>query len=191
MEAAAGEVPEALEPLWAACDSLAAVGFESPSWHDAPQLENTRGWQRAAAQAVDSFCQRALLRELDAPSAALLDSQAGPYAARVFTARPTPLFRVLLLRRLRVPLPLTAARCSRMMFSDITLQPATGLVFCAHVEARLNERLPEFVGRLAPLLQPDERRIEVIANIASLGWRPTCRRHYTRLAAHCGGRATS
>ena len=58
-------LPEALEPLRAACDSLAAVGFESPSWHDLlhgeappvfgddePQLDNTRGWQRAASQAI-------------------------------------------------------------------------------------------------------------------------------------------
>ena len=54
--------------------------------------------------------------EADSASAALLLSQAGPHAARVFVARPTlpefslasPLFRVLLLRRLRrcqMPMP--------------------------------------------------------------------------------------
>ena len=60
--------------------------------------------------------------ELDPSAAALLDSQAGLFAARIFTARPTSPehpelslvpshFRVLLLRRLRLPLPLTAAYC--------------------------------------------------------------------------------
>ena len=49
----------------------------------------------------------------------LLALQSGPHAARVFVARPTspelsldsPVFRALLLRRLRMPLPLVAARC--------------------------------------------------------------------------------
>ena len=66
---------------------------------------------------MDEFCFRSILRELDPPAAALLDSPAGPFAARIFTARPTSPelslapshFRVLLLRRLRLPLPLTAA----------------------------------------------------------------------------------
>ncbi|CAE7901835.1 unnamed protein product [Symbiodinium sp. KB8] len=57
----------------------------------------------------------------DTTSAALLDSQAGPQAALVFATRPTlpefslesPLFRAILLRRLRLPLPLASAtyRC--------------------------------------------------------------------------------
>ena len=95
----ASELTEALLPLQDARDSLSAVGFEPPSWHDllhaqkppqpVPDIDSTRGWQRAASQAVDGFCQRALMRELDASPAALLDSQSGPYAARVFTTRPT------------------------------------------------------------------------------------------------------
>ena len=52
-----------------------------------PQLDNTRGWQRAASQAVDGFCQQTLLRELDASSAALLDSQTGPYDLNVVPVR--------------------------------------------------------------------------------------------------------
>ena len=88
------------------------------SAEDEPQLDLTRGWQRLAARAVDDFCHRALLRELDPSSIALLESQAGPFAARVLTARPTspeltldsPLFRVFILRRLRLPLPLTGAQ---------------------------------------------------------------------------------
>ena len=146
-----------------ACDFLSAVGFEPPScWHDAlhgeeprplvqgePQLDSTRGWQRAASQAVDART-RCLLRR---PA-----RLAGPYAARVFTARPTspelslepPLFRALLLRRLR----LTAARCgvaNRMMPSEITLPLAHGLVCCARVGAQLSGRRPEYAGRRALL----------------------------------------
>ena len=48
-----------------------------------PQLDR----QRAASQAVDGFCQQTLLRELDASSAALLDSQTGPYDLNVVPVR--------------------------------------------------------------------------------------------------------
>ena len=49
----------------------------------------------------------------------MLDSQSGPHAASVFPTRPvspelslrSSFLRVLLLRRLRLPVPLTAARC--------------------------------------------------------------------------------
>ena len=89
-----GSLPEALESLRVARNSLAAIGFEPPIWEEllqaeAPsQLEEdpsrdlTRGWQRPASQAVDDFCHRAFVREIDAASAALLESQAGPHAAR-------------------------------------------------------------------------------------------------------------
>ena len=121
--------PEVLQSLLLARASLTASGFAPPSWpqlwntsaprdeEDEPQLDTTRGWQRPASKAVDEFGFRSIHRELDPPAAALLDSQAGPFAARIFTARPTSPelslapshFRVLLLRRLRLPLPLAAA----------------------------------------------------------------------------------
>ena len=94
------------------------VAHASPQQHDDdPGVHVTRGWQRSVSRALDDFGD--LRRELDPASAAMLDSQAGPYAARVFTARPTspelclpsPLFRALLLRRLRMPLPLAPAAC--------------------------------------------------------------------------------
>ena len=76
------------------------------------------GWRRHASHAVDPCCLRAIRRELDAASLAMLDSQSRPHTASVFTTRPvslelslrSPLFRVLL-RWLRLPLPLSAARC--------------------------------------------------------------------------------
>ena len=94
---AASKLSELL-PLQTARDSVFAVGFEHPSWHDLLHGEEPRrliqdteqlhkdSWLAAChVQAVDGFCQRALLRQMDASSA----SQAGPYAARVLNARPT------------------------------------------------------------------------------------------------------
>ena len=149
---------------------------------DGPQLDSTRGWQRAVSQAVDGFCQRALLRELDASSAALLDSQAGPYAARVLTARPTspelslesPPFQALLLRpscHCRSLQP-DAGVANRMVPSEITLPLAHGLVCCARPgrpgvcrEAGATVAMHALVRDLniVPVRQ-DERRIEIIAN---------------------------
>ena len=72
---------------------------------------------------------------------ALLDSQAGPHAARVLTTRPTlpefslesPLFRAILLRRLRLPLPLTSADTVAAHTSVLvvtTSPPARAPAFC-------------------------------------------------------------
>ena len=75
-----------------------------------PSLDLTRGCHRPASQAVDAFCHACLGRPA---------GLAGPHAACVLTTRPTlpefslesPLFGAILLRRLRLPLPLTSARC--------------------------------------------------------------------------------
>ncbi len=100
---------------------LAEQGFQVPPWaslltappppatetEDEP-LDLTRGWQRAASRAVDDTACAQLLPLIDPASRAMLESQAGPFAARVFTPAS---FRVLLLRRLRLPLPLDSVRC--------------------------------------------------------------------------------
>ena len=92
-------LPLALQSALDAHASLSAIGFEPSAWAELPdaqmpsQLEEersfdlTRGWQ--LSQAVNDFCHRPSLRQTDAASAALLDSQAGPHAVRVFTTRPT------------------------------------------------------------------------------------------------------
>ena len=107
-----------LRPACPATRLLPSVSSPALGW---TSIDFPRGWQRPASQAVDDFCHRAFLREADTTSAALLDSQAGPQAALVFATRPTlpefslesPLFRAILLRRLRLPLPLASAtyRC--------------------------------------------------------------------------------
>ena len=141
----------------------------------------THGWQRPASRTVDEFCHRAISRELDAPSLAMLDSQSGSHAASVFTTRPvspelslsSPLFRVLLLRQLRLPLPLTSARCRCRQLHDLfgdhlAACPRSGVEraaarICREAGATvaLNVRLRDLNVDVA---RQDERRIEVIAN---------------------------
>ena len=79
----------------------------------------TRGWQRSASHVLDAPFAGFLAQRLDASSQAMLESQCGPFASKVFTALPTSpevrlepaIFRVLLLRRLPLPLPLVPALC--------------------------------------------------------------------------------
>ena len=78
-----------------------------------------RGWQRHASATVHSkFREQEVWPSLSQAERAMLRSQSGPLASVPFTARmdPEP-FRVLLLRRLRMPLPLTAraCRCGRLL----------------------------------------------------------------------------
>ena len=99
-----------------------------------PPLQNTddqgpptfhKGWQRLAAAAQRKAMKDELLNTPDPASQAMLASQSGPYASRAFTtipysddlSFPSHLFRILLLRRLRVPLPLTerSRRCRRVL----------------------------------------------------------------------------
>ena len=117
--------------LLEATDVLVAAGFRAPVWADLPQLAPVqpaddaepevalRGWQRPASRVLDDFALAEHRRSVGPAELALLDSQSGPFAARILTVRPTvpelavdsALFRVLLLRRLRLPLPLAPARC--------------------------------------------------------------------------------
>ena len=124
----------------------------------------TRGWQRLASHTADGFCHRAIRRKLDAPNLAMSDSQSGPHAASVFTTTPvspelslsSPLFRVLLLRPLRLPLPLTSVRCRWAGLLSALLRASAGRATVA-----LNVRLR---GLNVDVARQDERRIEVIAS---------------------------
>ena len=120
----------------------------------------------------------------------MLQSQSGPYASRTFTTipfgldttYPSHLFRVLLLRRLRLPLPLSARICRRRRIVDplgdhraacaqagvlrgrgIPLERAAARV-CREAGARVttNTRLSDL--NLDHINRQDDRRIEVIAN---------------------------
>ena len=126
-----------LRELQAARSQVVAEGFAAcPGWRDLalgarPQQvqedepgepgEWPRGWQRSAASAREQFAREALLNGRHALSAqaALLRSQSGPCGGKVFTALPTSTLttvpsaelRVLLLRRLHLPIPMVPRRC--------------------------------------------------------------------------------
>ena len=121
--------------------ALAARGQRSPTWPELanglrpPQLvdedslefgDYLRGWQRIASSPGEHQAFDGLLERLDEPSRALLLSQGGTFGSRALTVFPTlpelrltnSQFRVLLLRRLRLPLPFTSRRCSCRCFLD-------------------------------------------------------------------------
>ena len=135
------EGPESTRSAAIAAHQLAGVeGFEVPSWealsdglrpHEPEDHEPgdvKHGWQHEAASRVErQFLERDLMVRLTAPDQALMRSQSGPYsgmalsvAPAIFLTRIDPaLFRVLLLRRLRLPLPLSSrwCRCGRPLDS--------------------------------------------------------------------------
>ena len=104
-------------PTW---ESLLREGA-SPPTSEGEGAEDTsrRGWQKLAGAAVDKRALEMLFADLDNASRALLLSQSGEGASCVLpTVRSCPEFdvpnneyRVVLPRRLRLPLPLTPQRC--------------------------------------------------------------------------------
>ena len=117
----------------AAC--LTTQGYAVPAWNEAlpdlPGLHSRhdepadflRGWQRRASHACDERALETHLADLSPASRVLLLSQAGPHTARAFTVLPTSddvaipdsHFRVLLLRRLRMPLPSPPAWLAQLL----------------------------------------------------------------------------
>ena len=179
---------------------LCDCGFDAPEWSasPAPRPDNPavprdrwpfKGWQRLAAHACDKRAYEMHLSDLTPASRALLLSQAGPFAARAFDVTPTredvtipsALFRVLLLRRLRLPLPLAPRRCSCRgqldPFGDHRAACATSGVLptralpLQHAVARVCREAGARVARNVRLADmnvdvpiADARRIEVVAN---------------------------
>ena len=78
-----------------------------------------KGWQRCAGAAAETRALEIFFSDLDSASRALLLSQCGPGASCAITVLPTgpdftvpsDEFRILLLRRLRMPRPLAPQRC--------------------------------------------------------------------------------
>ena len=211
----------ALSGVLQAQDALTTAGFRPPSWEDlldnpAPPSSldlsghlpepSARGWQAPAATAIAEQLQAALLPQLDAASQALLFSQTGPFSSRSFCSVPScpeltfpsDHLRALLLRRLRLPLPLSArscrcrrpldplgdhrAACARsdaLRSRGCPLERAAARV-CREAGARVtwNTLVRDLNVAVARF---DDRRIEVIANGLPL-WnslrstRPLCRR---------------
>ena len=128
-----------------AADQLTGLdGFDIPGWADLasgarPPLRNVEdfepgghrtGWQHEAAARVEwQHRERNLMPQSSERERALLRSQSGPVAGMSLSAVPSSfltriesqLFRVLLFRRLRLPLPLSSRSCTcgRLRLSDI------------------------------------------------------------------------
>jgi hypothetical protein len=116
--------PLCLQTVHAAAQLLNNQGWETPSFpallqcHPVPSNQPEQH-QRPAAAAAHTAMRQELHASLDPASQAMMASQPGPFASRVFTtiphtpdlAYPNHIFRLLLLRRLRLPLPLTERNC--------------------------------------------------------------------------------
>ena len=120
----------------AARNLTGTLGFDPPSWQAAlhgarPPRRNLepgtvrQGWQHEANSFVEAKFRETLFSRLSDQEQALIRSQAGPGAGSALTALPTGsettipshLFRIVLLRRLRQPLPLSerSCRCGRLL----------------------------------------------------------------------------
>ena len=125
------EVPS-VQAINQSVESLAEVGFVAPPWEelargivvppnaeDADPNQPRVGWQAFASRLVESSFLEALRPTLSNAEGALLRSQGGPLASAPFVSFPMSRFarlepqvlRVLFLRRLRLPLPLSARAC--------------------------------------------------------------------------------
>ena len=126
--------------VYQCADRLVVLGVELPTW-DALVAGATRdhvhativeepcvhrGWQQHVSNTIENVFQtEALWPSLDTNERALALSQSGPLAGVPFHCLPTSpatrldseIFRTLLLRRLRLPLPLNArvCRCGRLL----------------------------------------------------------------------------
>ena len=130
----AAAMPPSTRQAAYAADWLRSQGFAAPTWaslldgaappHGADADEGgpvamQKGWQRCAGAAVEKRALEMFFSDLDSASRAQLLSQCGPGASCAMTVLPTgpdftvpsDEFRILLLRRLRMPLPLAPHRC--------------------------------------------------------------------------------
>eukprot|EP00434_Breviolum_minutum_P031171 symbB.v1.2.027568.t1/scaffold2838.1/size69213/9 len=153
-------------------------------------IDHARGWQHKASTTAHAWLKAELFNAIPPASQALITSQSGPFASRAFTtipytndiAYPSHLFRILLLRRLRLPLPLFARTCRcRRTFDSLgdhraACAPSGVLRSRGGPPERAAARVCREAGarvtthtRLADLnvqhvQHIDDRRIEVIAN---------------------------
>ena len=186
---------EGCDPLPGWGSLLRDHGPEQPGEEPPERGDWLKGWQRRVAHPRDQSELEGLLRDVDPASRALLRSQAGPMAGRTFSVLPTAPerdldsaeFRILMLRRLRLPLPITArhCRCGR------PLDPlGDHRAACSHagVLGRRGWPLERMAARVCgeagarvatdvflrdlnvPLRRPGSRRLEVVANGLPL-WR--------------------
>lgn len=156
----------------------------------ATQKLSQAGWQQHASLPFNTAARTGLYHTLDPASQAMPDSQTGPFASRAFATipytsevtYPDNIFRILLLRRLRLPLPLTerVCRCRRihdplgdhrsacartgvLRSREVPLEHAAARV-CREAGARVTMHTRLAHLNLPAVQRIDERTIEVIAN---------------------------
>ena len=108
--------PLVTPPTW---EELVSETAHPPHVADGEPNQPRVGWQAQAAREVESSFLANLRLTLSDTEGALLRSQGGPLASSPFISFPTnrtsrlepQLLRVLFLRRLRLPLPLSARAC--------------------------------------------------------------------------------
>ena len=169
--------PPPIQAALEAAGTLQAAGWNLPSWRDlvngalSPPTADTaidgsptRGWQQTAAHVTHASCRTQLLADLDPASQALLISQSGPRSSRAFTTipispeftYPSHLFRILLLRRLRLELPLGARTCRCRRALDLLGGHRAACAQSGVLRSRggggrdLNEQQLEYAGRRGP-----------------------------------------
>ena len=194
-----------LDGVRASGEHLASAGFHAPSWQELAagvrpeQLQDVdmepgiprHGWQRAATVPVHGLLIEGTVRpRLSATEKALFRSQGGPLAGIPFLCFPTSrlsrmdssVFRVLLLRRLWLPLPPSSrfCRCGRPLDSSghhraacaqagvlgrrgFALESAAARV-CREAGARVSTNVLMKDLDLLPLQHADARRLEVVAD---------------------------
>ena len=196
------EAQPCIQAAQAAHQHIHAHGWEPPSWQQVleqqpPQTQaeaftgpTQPGWQQHASVPFHRTARAGVYNSIDAASQALLDSQTGPFASRAFTTipyttdttYPDHIFRILLLRRLRLPLPLTerACRCRRdlnplgdhraacaragvLRSRGVPLEQAAARV-CREAGARVTMHTRLSNLNIPAVQRFDDRTIEVIAN---------------------------
>ena len=198
-------------------------GFEVPSWSAVtagqrpPIMEvedrepgiPRQGWQHAAAFRIESsFRTEILMPRMSPVEQALLRSQSGPCAGVPFSACPSSpltridsaLFRVLLQRRLHLPLPLSKricgcgrpldpfghhrAACSRtgaLRWRGLALESA-GARVCREAGGRVVTNMFVRDMDLGVPVAGDNRRLEVVVDGLPLQWRSAVGSgHHTRV----------
>ena len=198
------QAPPALQAAADAARTVAATGWEPPTWAAIASSQTqapapppapaegpfARGWQHKASTTAHAWLKAELFNAIPPASQALITSQSGPFASRAFTtipytndfAYPSHLFRILLLRRLRLPLPLFARTCRcRRTFDSLgdhraacaqsgvlrsrggPLERAAARV-CREAGARVTTHTRLADLNVQHVQHIDDRRIEVIAN---------------------------
>ena len=134
LDVSAANMPPSARAAEQAAQHLRSQGFDAPPWASLLERDEAAaasrsqwegghsrpGWQHAAGASLHTRAPETLFADLDPASRALLLSQGGEAPGCTFTATPSSPdtavpdaeYRVLLLRRLRLPLPLAPKHCA-------------------------------------------------------------------------------